>query len=49
LADIKAQVPSASPQLLKKVLAELKSRGRVKVTGYGRGAHWQLVRPSDGD
>ncbi|MCC7350659.1 MAG: Fic family protein [Phycisphaerales bacterium] len=49
LADIKAQVPSASLQLLKKVLAELKSRGRVKVMGHGRGAHWRLVRLSDGD
>ena len=43
LADVKAQVPSASTQLLKKVLATLKKEGHVKVIGHGRGARWEVM------
>jgi Fic family protein len=44
LADLSAQLPTASPQLIKKVLAELKKAGKVGLVGRGRGARW-LVRP----
>jgi Fic family protein len=44
LADVAAQVPMASPQLIKKVLAELKKKNRVKLEGRGRGARWEVVR-----
>jgi len=43
LADMAAQLPAASPQLIKKVLAELKSAGRVRLAGRGRGARWEVV------
>lgn len=43
LADLVAQVPSVSPQLVKKILAELKSQGRVRLEGRGRGARWELI------
>ena len=42
LGDLSGQVPSASPQLLKKVLAALKKEGRVQLTGRGRSARWQV-------
>ena len=42
LGDLAAQLPAASPQLIKKVLAELKNEGRVSLTGRGRGARWAL-------
>jgi Fic family protein len=41
LADLSQQAPAASPQLIKKVLAELKREGRVRLTGRGRGAYWE--------
>jgi Fic family protein len=44
LADMAAQLPSASPQLIKKVLAEMKNAGRVRLTGRGRGARWEVAR-----
>ncbi len=43
LADLLQQTTAASPQLVKKVLAELKHEGRIKLTGRGRGASWKLV------
>ena len=43
LADIVAQSPLASPQLIKKVLAELQATGSVRLTGRGRGARWKIV------
>ena len=43
LGDLVAQVPVASPQLIKKVLAELKQQGRVRLLGRGRGARWEVV------
>jgi len=43
LADLSAQLPSVSPQLIKKVLAELKNAGKVRLAGRGRGAGWEVV------
>lgn len=43
LADLVQQAPAASPQLIKKVLAELKQEGRIRLTGRGRGAFWELA------
>jgi Fic family protein len=43
LADLTAQLPTASPQLIKKVLSELKRLGRVRLSGRGRGARWEVV------
>lgn len=40
LADLSMQLPAASPQLIKKVLAELKKEGKVELIGKGRGARW---------
>jgi Fic family protein len=44
LADIAVQVPAASRQLIKKVLAALKREGQVEVVGHGRGAYWRVLR-----
>ncbi|MGD0202054.1 MAG: Fic family protein, partial [Bryobacteraceae bacterium] len=38
LADVAALLPAASPQLVKKVLAEMKKTGKVRLVGRGRGA-----------
>ncbi|HUW61459.1 MAG TPA: Fic family protein [Candidatus Bathyarchaeia archaeon] len=43
LADIAAQCPSVSPQMIKKVLADLKQQGLVQLTGRGRGARWSAI------
>jgi Fic family protein len=43
LADLAAQLPNASPQLIKKVLGELKREGHVRLAGRGRGATWNLI------
>jgi len=43
LADLAAQLPATSPQLIKKVLTELKAARKVKLTGRGRGASWELA------
>ena len=42
LADMAAQLPAASPQLIKKVLAEMKQAGRVRLVGRERGARWEV-------
>lgn len=42
LADMAAQLPAASRQLIKKVLAEMKQVGRVRLVGRGRGARWEV-------
>jgi len=44
LADLIAQLPSVSPQLIKKVLANLKETGQVSLQGRGRGARWKVLR-----
>jgi Fic family protein len=41
LADMAALLPAASPQLIKKVLAEMKRAGQVQLAGRGRGARWE--------
>jgi hypothetical protein len=41
LAGMSAQLPAASPQLIKKILAELKQARRVRLKGSGRGARWE--------
>ena len=38
LADLSAQLPTASRQLIKKVLAGLKKGGKVRLAGRGRSA-----------
>jgi len=43
LADLVLRTPGASPQLIKKVLAELKREGRVRLSGRGRGAEWEVT------
>ena len=43
LADLRQQAPAASPQLIKKVLGELKREGKIRLTGRGRGASWELT------
>ena len=43
LGDLGAQLPSASRQLIKKVLAEMKRAGQVHLEGRGRGARWKLI------
>ena len=42
LADLAAQFPSASRQLIKKVLAKMKAAGEVRLLGRGRGARWEV-------
>jgi Fic family protein len=42
LADLRAQVPAASAQLIKKVLAQIKKKHGVRLAGHGRGARWEL-------
>ena len=44
LGDMAAQLPAASPQLIKKVLAEMKKAGQARLAGRGRGARWEVVR-----
>jgi len=43
LADLSLKLPSVSSQLIKKILAELKSQGIVSLKGRGRGARWEIV------
>ena len=43
LADLSQQAPAVSSQLIKKVLAELKREGIIRLTGRGRGASWELM------
>jgi Fic family protein len=44
LADMAAQLPAVSSQLIKKVLTEMKIAGQVKLSGRGRGARWEVAR-----
>lgn len=43
LGDLAAQLPSASTQLIKKILAELKKQGKIRLVGMGRGARWEIL------
>ncbi len=47
LGDLSAQLPSASPQLIKKILSELKKQGKVCLVGRGRGARWEILPESE--
>jgi Fic family protein len=42
LAELSAHVPAASPQLVKKVLGQMKRAGQVGLVGRGRGARWEV-------
>jgi len=42
LSDLHAQFPAASPQLVKKVLSEMKKARQVLLVGRGRGARWDV-------
>jgi Fic family protein len=44
LADLSTQLPAASRQLIKKVLADLKKGGHVQLAGRGRSARWLLSK-----
>jgi hypothetical protein len=44
LADLHAQCPFASPQLIKKVLSQMKENRQLRLVGRGRGAKWQMRR-----
>ncbi|HPQ71878.1 MAG TPA: Fic family protein [bacterium] len=41
LAELKAQCPSVSEQLIKKTLATMKREGTLQLTGHGRSAQWR--------
>lgn len=43
LGDLAAQLPSASTQLIKKILTELKKQGKIRLVGRGRGARWEII------
>jgi len=43
LGDLAAQLPALSPQLIKKVLTELKRQNKVRLIGRGRGARWEII------
>ena len=43
LAEIAAELPGVSPQLIKKVLAGLRRDGKLRLMGRGRGAVWRVV------
>ena len=43
LGDLAAQLPSASRQLIKKILSELKKQGKIRLVGRGRGARWEII------
>lgn len=43
LADLAAQLPSVSPQLIKRILSELKNQGKINLEGRGRGARWEVI------
>lgn len=43
LSEIRAQLPSVSEQLIKKVFQQLKVEGRLRLTGHGRSARWEKV------
>jgi hypothetical protein len=41
--DLAHQCPAASQQLIKKILSQLKSEGKVRLSGRGRGAAWEVT------
>jgi Fic family protein len=45
LRELAAQLPAVSRPLLKKVLAQMKAAGEVRLLGRGRGATWEYSGP----
>ncbi len=43
MSEIRAQCPTVSTQLVKKVLSELKKEGVIALEGRGRGARWHVI------
>jgi len=43
LGDLRGQLPGVSVQQVKKVLAEMKKSGQVRLEGRGRGAKWEVT------
>jgi Fic family protein len=43
LSEIRAQLPSVSEQLIRRVLQQMKIDGRLKLEGHGRGARWERL------
>jgi hypothetical protein len=43
LGDLAVQLPSASTQLINKILATLKKEGKIRLVGRGRGARWEII------
>ena len=43
LSEIRAQLPSISEQLIKRVLQQMKADGRLRLVGRGRGARWERI------
>ncbi len=41
LADLSAELPGVSGQMIRKVLAEMRSEGTLRLSGRGRGAWWE--------
>ena len=41
VADISLQIPTVSRELVKKVIQNMRSQGRLKPVGKGRGAQWE--------
>ena len=44
-SNLSTQMPAASAQLIKKVLAEMKRAGQVRLVGRGRGVYWENAGP----
>lgn len=43
LADVKARLPNVSDSTITKVLGSLRTSGRLRLEGRGRGAAWHVV------
>jgi Fic family protein len=43
LSDLAAELPTASTQLIKKVLSEMKKEKKARLTGRGRSARWRII------
>ena len=44
LADLRHQLPTASQQLIRKVLSEMKKEDLIRLEGRGAGAIWEIKR-----
>lgn len=43
LSEIRAQLPSVSEQLIRRVFQQMKADGRLRLVGRGRGARWEKL------